>query len=377
MSLPTAPPLPPAPGIASWLGHRAREVGVHLQRITQPSSPTTPRVMIFASSDAWEGSSKLRAFEVGPVLQKLGWRVTLVPKHLEVSQRLRILKLEKPHILLFQKGRSKAHFPAYYSAATAAGTRVVFDLDDADYVSPDQALQCEALCRAAVLVTAGSHNVQTWCKQFCSNTHVLWTGTPAAHLSTPAPASQRAPILTWAQMSPMKYRREAAIVLEGLERIADKAAFTFRLYGVPPEDEAQTSDYFARLREHGVRVQIMPFMPYGQFIDSLRECAAGLHILSSQSAFAEGKSFGKVLAYLSAGVPTIASNMHENPHFFKHDHNGLLATTPQEVAAASLALLTKPTLRDALATNAWTDFQSHLTIDAVGKRLDGLLRQVL
>jgi hypothetical protein len=348
---------------------------VHVARVSQRATPTTPRVVIFASMDAWEGSSRLRAYAMVPILQKLGWRATLVPKHLEVSQRQRILKLEKPHVLLIQKGRLPTHFPHFYSQALASGTKLVFDLDDADYVAKDQAVQCEALCKAASLVTAGSHNVATWCKQFAPRVEVLWTGTPTEGLPTPTAPSLRAPILTWAQMSPMKYKQEAAFVLEVLEAIASKAAFTFRLYGV--EDEAQASDFFARIRERGVQVQMKPFMPYDQFIASLRECAVGLHVLSTTSKFAEGKSFGKVLAYLSAGVPTIASNLHENPHFFRDHHNGLLCTTRDEWAQACLTLLTKPQQRDLLANAAWEDFQAMLTTEAIGARLDTLLRSIL
>lgn len=369
------PSLPPGPGLAGWVGHRVREAGVHVQRLTQRGGANTPRCVIFASSDAWEGSSKLRAFEVAPVLRKLGWRVTVVPKHLEVSQRVRLLAAEKPNVLLIQKGRNPTHFPHFYEGALAAGTRLVFDLDDADYVSADQAVQCEVLCRRAVLVTAGSHNVATWCRQFSPRVEVLWTGTPATGLAVPSAASQRGPILTWAQMSPLKYKQEAAFVLDVLETIADKAAFTFRLYGV--EDEAAAADYFARVRERGVQVQLKPFMGYEQFIASLRECAVGMHVLGTTSKFAEGKSFGKVLAYLSAGVPTIASNVHENPYFFRHEENGLLCNTREEWAAACLALLTKPALRDQLCKQAWSDFIAKLSIDAIGARLDGLLREVV
>lgn len=352
-----------------------RELGVQWQRLVQRRSATTPRVVIFASMDRWEGSSRLRAFAMASALRSMGWRVVLVSKHLEVSQRQRILRQEKPDVLLFQKGRLPTHYPHFYQDAIAAGTRIVFDLDDADYVHPQGKVQCEALCKAASLVTAGSHNVAAWCSQHCPNTQVLWTGTPADGLAEPSPPSRRGPIITWAQMSPMKYKKEAAIVLEALEAISQRTVFTLRLYGV--EDAQEAKDYFGRLPERGVQVQTMPFLAYDQFIDSLRECAAGLHVLSPASKFAEGKSFGKVLAYLSAGVPTIASNLHENPHFFRHGQNGLLCSTPQDISEAVLALLTTPAQRDVISRQAWKDFQASLTIEATSKRLDGLLRGVV
>lgn len=348
---------------------------MHWQRLVQKRGVTTPSVVIFASMDAWEGSSRLRAFAMAPALRALGWRVVLVTKHLEVSQRLRILRRERPDVLLFQKGRLPTHYPHFYVDALRAGTRVVFDLDDADYVHPVGSVQCAALAQAASLVTAGSHNVAAWCRQHCPNTHVLWTGTPDEGLAQPARPSQRGPVVTWAQMNPMKYKHEAAIVLSALDRIAQRTVFTLRLYGVEDAQEAQ--DFFARLRERGVQVQTMPFMPYDAFIESLRDCAAGLHVLASTSKFAEGKSFGKVLAYLSAGVPTIASNLHENPHFFRHKENGLLCNTADELGDACLLLLTSPALRDELSLQAWKDFQASLTIKATGARLDCLMRAML
>lgn len=355
----------------SWLGHRARELKVHWERVRKPGG--LRRVVFFPNTAESCGSANLRAYELARALERCGWRATVVPAQLEKSQRQRILDLEKPDVAVMQKGRNPLNWPDYYST----NAKWVFDLDDADYKTPEQAVQCEVNCKLAHMVTAGSQNVAAWCKQFNSNVHVVWTGHPMPASRPAVRPSQRNVIVAWAQSDSMKYRDEAAIVQRAMIDAARPTPFTFRLYGVTPATRDEANTYLQPMREAGLTCEAREFMPNSEFVASLNEVAVGLHVLAPTSHFAEGKSFGKVLAYLAADVPIVASDLHENPHFFKHRVNGMLVKTHEQYVEAIRELVRDGALRDAIADGGYASFRDELSIDAIAKRTDRLFRGLI
>ncbi len=355
----------------SWLGHRAREVRLHLERIRKPAA--LKRAVFFPNTAESCGSANLRAYELATALEPFGWRTTVVPAQLERSQRQRILDLEKPDIAVMQKGRNPLNWPDYYTT----DAKWVFDLDDADYKTPEQAVQCEVNCKLAHMVTAGSQNVAAWCRQFNSNVHVVWTGHPMPPARPSVRSSQRKVIVAWAQSDSMKYRDEAAIVQRAMIDAAKPTPFTFRLYGVTPTTRDEANAYLQPMRDAGLTCETREFMPNSEFVASLNEVAVGLHVLAPTSHFAEGKSFGKVLAYLAADVPIVASDLHENPHFFKHRLNGMLVKTHEQYVEAIRELVRDGALRDAIADGGHTSFRDELSIDAIAKRTDTLFRALI
>jgi hypothetical protein len=358
----------------SWLGHRAREMRLHLERLRKPAA--LKRAVFFPNTAESCGSANLRAYELATALEPCGWRTTVVPAQLERSQRQRILDLEKPDIAVMQKGRNPLNWPDYYTTTA----KWVFDLDDADYKTPEQAVQCEVNCKLAHMVTAGSQNVATWCRQFSKNVHVVWTGHPMPAARPTVRPSKRNAIVAWAQSDSMKYRDEAAIVQRAMIDAADAAkptTFTFRLYGVRPETRDEANAYLQPLRDAGLTCETREFMPNNDFVASLNEVAIGLHVLAPTSDFAEGKSFGKVLAYLAADVPIIASDLHENPHFFKHRVNGMLVKSHEQYVEAVRELVRDGNLRDTIADAGHASFRDELSIEAIAKRTDHLFRSLL
>ena len=82
------------PQSARWIGHRFREVAVHIDRILQNSE--LPRIA-FCVGDGDNGmSSGLRGYSLARELRKFQWRTIVIPKQLELSQRQRIVRTEKP-----------------------------------------------------------------------------------------------------------------------------------------------------------------------------------------------------------------------------------------------------------------------------------------
>ena len=84
----------------------------------------------------------------------------MIPAQCDHAQRQRIIRWEKPDVILIQKGRHALNWPHFYP-----GVPLVFDLDDADFLDNGQSKQLEACCAASRAVIAGSRRIANWCSQ--------------------------------------------------------------------------------------------------------------------------------------------------------------------------------------------------------------------
>src|SRR5262249_58601733 len=96
----------------------------------------------------------------------------------------------------------------------------------------------------------------------------------------------------------------------------------FDLYGV--DDGPAAEPYLDPLRRAGMAVRTYPRLPYRTFIRTLSRATVGLQPVCTDSPFSQGKSFGKVLAYLAANVPVVATDEVDHPVFFRDAENGFL-----------------------------------------------------
>lgn len=91
----------------------------------------------------------------------------------------------------------------------------------------------------------------------------------------------------------------------------------------------------------------------------LPRCHVGIMPLPEHDGFAAGKSAYKLLQYLAAGIPVIASPIGENQVVVKPGTNGFTASTAGEWKAALCALAADDALRDRMAENARRDAENY------------------
>ena len=356
--------------VKSWIGHRIRELIVHFIWMLQPKSNKT--VVIFPCGDKSLGSSNLRAFYIGKYLKKMGWRVTVVPKQLELLQRQRILRIQKPKVILIQKARHPLNKASLYP-----GIPIVFDIDDADYLDAYQYDAIVECCKLSKSVIAGSVAVAKWCSDFNSSVQVVWTGTPDSIVPhNSKQSSEREPIVAWACSTSIGYPEEAEFIKKVLEKLADRISFEFWLYGVDSEGNAEK--LFGNLRNKGVTVRYYYYMLYKNFINTLGQVSVGLHpLLPKKNAFSGGKSFSKILAYLVANVAVVVSDAADHREFFEHGKNGMIVDEVDDWVESIYELLTDNELRQKLVDNANKDFYSNLTTEVASKKVEGILLGVI
>jgi glycosyltransferase involved in cell wall biosynthesis len=352
----------------SWIGHRVRESLVHLDRLRQPAQR---RRICFLPWGRPEGdSTELRVVNIARALRANGWRCVIIPSQLELAQRQRVIRFENPDVIFMQKSRHPANRPAFYKDYP-----VVYDIDDADFLDERLTEAVAECCRGSKAVIAGSHFVAQWCRQFNANVQIVWTGTPLPR-TKPARNEHRAPIIAWAASAAQHQVADQQIVAETLvELAARRRDLNFRCYGV--DDMSKIAPFLDKLVAAGVTVTTYPRMPYKRFLHSLEEVAVGLAPFSLDIPFNQGKSFGKVLAYLVADVAVVASPVVEHPRFFRHGENGMLPPSLADWVDSVDGLLADPSQRQVIVDNAREDFSRDLTTNVAASKVAHVLESVL
>lgn len=350
--------------LVSFVGHRVREVMLWPKIFASGH----PRV-VFLPTDIRTASSALRGYDLADELRKRGWSTLVLPKQLELSQRKRILRQYKPDIAVLLKSRLKAN-----SHELLLGIPYIYDIDDADFHDAKIVDRIKADVTHADAVIAGSQYVADWCKRINANTTVSWSGSPATEAEWP-PHSARGDVITWAQSAPLGYDAERAFVIDVFKHVvAKRTPVTLRLYGCKPKDNDHPD--IQLLREMGVKLELKPTMPYADFIASLRDVSVGLSAIVPENEFSRGKSFGKILAYISSGVPVIASDEGDHSRILQND-SAVLSNNPEVWADAILELLDNPKRRDRMAAAAHEIFLAKLSTDAAADRLEVVVNDVL
>ncbi|MCU0908833.1 MAG: glycosyltransferase [Rhodobacteraceae bacterium] len=342
-----------------------RELQAHLD-IARAGGRGKPRVA-FLPSTGREGSALLRAYAIAEELQRTGWDCLVLHMRLSLSQRRRVLRRFRPDFVVLQQCRHPLNRVEHLR-----DWPIILDMDDADFLNPDLAAIMEATAAGAVGAIAGNRYIRDWALRHTPRATVVWTGTPVTP-DRPPPQHGRQRIVTWAQLGPIGNRVEFAFVRQVLCTAARRTApFTFRLYDWDaPHDHPTLAD----LRAAGVTLDLRPQLPYGRFLQSLRDVAVGLSAIIPVD-FTLGKSFGKVLGYLDAGVPVICSDEAENGLFFRPE-TGIVSNDPEVWVAAICDLLDSPNRRQALADAAYADYLDRLSVAVAGRRVDGFLRDLL
>lgn len=357
-----------AKAVRSWAGFsKLREsklagwLYVASQRLYQRRSS---KCAIFFPDQLYTGSAgDLRAVAVARELRHLGWRTIVVPPWLDLNARQSIVQSEPGASLFLQQSRHPLNRPSLYP-----GRISVFDADDADILNqPEQVVEC---LRGSAAVIAGSEFLASQFRLHNPDVTVIWTGTYVGRPTIPDAVSS-IPTLVWAQSNPFDYPHEKDLMLSLWRRLAESGIrFEVMVYSLEPEHVAQWLEPLTRL---GIAHRTCPRMRYRQFVASLAGAAIGLQPICTSYRYSQGKSFGKVLAYIVAGVPVIASDEVDHGRFFRSGENGMLVKGLEDWVDACKFLLAEPDVRQRISEQAYKDLCEHLSTRAAAEKVDRVL----
>ena len=312
------------------------------------------------SESGW--GSQLRAELPVKHWRQQGLNALFITSKLSNNQRKRLNRLLRPDIVLHQTFMNDCADPSHYPQAVN-----IVDFDDAHFL--DDRLQETIIrkCKECEGAIGGSRYTEAWLKQYVSRTARIWTGTPCAFQETSASSSRSEKVVCWATTAPMLDIPEAEYVRDIISICAAKSSFEFLVIG--DTDLGALEQFFSPLVGDSVRISHLPKLPYHKFISALERATVGLAPLYIDGeCFNSGKSFGKVLAYISAGVPVVATNAVDHELFFNNGVNGFIADDVSGMAEYILTLLDNPTLRDDITRTAKRDLQQQLSLQAFSVR---------
>lgn len=353
-----------------FLRNISRELVLHFQRLMQPSNLRRIVIMPCGFPDT-NPASFLRAYEIGKALKMhWKWRVTIISPRFSLSQRLRILRLEQPDLILMQMERHPLNRPVLYKPF-----RVIFDIDDADFLWEHARPLVEECCNDSTAVVAGSNFVADWVRGRNANVCKIWTGSPSLGRSTLPPQRAKKNIIAWGHSRPMDYPEEARFIEEVLLKVAQHTTIEYWVFGVKNTDAAIFKNQ--RFKETNIRVRTFEPMPYDKFTKKLQDVAIGIQVLAHNNPYSQGKSFGKILNYIEAGVCVVASSSGDHGDFFDSGVNGVLANSMREWVDGIINLCDNGEIRNSISTNASKDLMSQLSMKAISRQYDTFLRGLL
>lgn len=341
------------------------------RRKARPAASGAPKIAFLPAAAHTAGSHRLRGWLISDALaEHFGWDSLVIPAAFSADRRAAHLERFAPDILYMLRSDHVLNDPGRY-----IGKTVVFDIDDADYTRDALRPGVETCCKRSQLVIAGSRAVAKWCGQYCDNTRVVWTGTPLPS-TPPTPANaDRGPVLAWGITSYSRYPHEFDLARKIAVGLQQRLPITLQLYGM--RSPKRFANELNELRDAGIDLKVFGMIPYPQFIDSLHQAAVGLQIISPENPYGEGKSFGKILAYLAAGCAIAASDAADHGRFIQHNINGVLADTATQWIDALEPLLRDPAHRAALQAAGYRSFEERLTTHAAATLVDRHLRDLL
>jgi len=312
------------------------------------------RILYFSKTDSTGPSSRYRIYQLVPGLEKAGIRVDVSP----LFKRFYFTLIEQPAPIripakvfysawrfllrgarLFCAGRYDKvviehqlfpYMPPWAERLLCLlGKRFVLEFDDAIYLTPFHKNKMKALTRIAERVIVGNRFLETFARRQSSGVSVVPTVVDLTKytLKREYSLSRGGPVVGWVGL---KYN------FPYLQEIGDVMPEGARLRVVSssrPKIEKTDVDFVQWSKEKepgliaGFDIGIMPL---------------------PDTEWARGKCGLKMLQYMAAGVPVVASSAGVNADIIEHGKNGFLADSPEEWKDALARLIESKELRESM-----------------------------
>jgi glycosyltransferase involved in cell wall biosynthesis len=251
---------------------------------------------------------------------------------------------------------------------------IVYDFDDPiwlAYRSPQNGVfsrlkfpgKTAAICRLATRVVTGNRLLATWARQHSSSVDVVPSTVDMEKY--PAKSHDRQPdLVTLGWSGSHSTLPFLELVQETLVRLAGSRRFKLLVI-------SHTDDY----RNEGLPVPIV----------SKRWCAAteamDLHEMDiglapfPNSGWTPWRCHGKVLQYMAAGIPCVASNIGILPDYIQDGVNGFLAASDDEWIEKLRMLIDDPDLRRRMGAAARQTIEKHYSAAVWAPRMRQIMEQ--
>jgi glycosyltransferase involved in cell wall biosynthesis len=270
----------------------------------------------------------------------MGKKLQLVTRGL--GRRLSLVRKVKDYDLVYILREAALLGPPVFERLIAqSGVPVVFDFDDAIFVSyrsPSNgylsylkfASKTKTICRIASHVMVGNPYLAEYARQVNDRVTVIPTTIDTEKYRVPARKDKTGPVVigwtgSYSTVQHLDTLRGA------LKKLAEKESFRLRVIGTPSYECAP------------VDVQAMPWRAETE-LEDLSEIDVGMMPLPDDR-WSKGKCGLKALQFMALGIPTICSSVGVNTDIIHDDQNGFIAATEDEWVDKLSRLLRSAELR--------------------------------
>jgi len=291
--------------------------------------------ILFVSKGLHAASTRYRATDFFPLLEKSGWR----PRHLSDcgSLRCRLALLNaarRAEVVVLVR---RTYGPLFRFLLRRAARRLAFTFDDAIFcrsdgaASPRRARRFAATVAKCDLVWAGNRYLADEAGRFNRRVRVVPTAVETERYRLQAAKPESTFDLVW--IGSRSTKKHLLTILPALERAAERIA-ALRLKIV--------ADF--TLETRSLVVVPIPWSPEAE-VRELASAHVGLAPLPD-NRFTRGKCGLKVLQYMAAGLPVVSSPTGVNSEMVEHGVTGLLARSEEEWIQALQLLRDSPARRE-------------------------------
>jgi glycosyltransferase involved in cell wall biosynthesis len=337
-------------------------------------------VHFFAKGDVTVPSSRYRCFYFAEELQRQGFSTRIVtppPRRFGLRvPRDGVAELWRLHRELLQVGRGDVMYlqrPTHNTLFVALAVlhqrlrrrRMVFDFCDPLWVHSPR--KTGLLARSADAVVVSCEDLAAYARERNDDVHVIPNSIkPEQVAAQPAPGSDRArPVVGWVGGAKL-HEENLRLLLPVCRALAGR--FTLRLVGTKGAE-----DLVAAFRS-------MPDFEV-EAVDWLEPDAVPRELATLDVAVLplldipwNRKLVTKLIEYMAAGLPVLASPVGDNRLAISDGENGLLAANSEEWTVKLGRLLDDPDLRRRLAAAGLATIRERFWLPASGGRLASVLR---
>jgi glycosyltransferase involved in cell wall biosynthesis len=270
----------------------------------------------------------------------MGKKLQLVTRGL--GRRLSLVRKVKGYDLVYILREAALLGPPVFERLIAqSGVPVVFDFDDAIFVSyrsPSNgylsylkfASKTKTICRIASHVMVGNPYLAEYARQVNDRVTVIPTTIDTEKYRVPARNEKTGPtVIGWTGSHSTVQHLDT--MRGALKRLAEQESFRLRVIGTPSYECAP------------VDVEAMPWRAETE-LEDLSEIDIGMMPLPDDR-WSKGKCGLKALQFMALGIPTICSPVGVNTDIIQDDQNGFIAATEDEWVDKLSRLLRSAELR--------------------------------
>jgi len=258
-----------------------------------------------------------------------------------------------------------------YILAKAYGKKIVFDLDDAVFLTFP--VICEFCVKLADAVFVGSHFLLSYAKKLNPNAFLIPSAvdTEAFRPSEKRVRNSGQIILGWHGSAAGHFRNIKSLkpILKELSR---KHNVTFTLLGT--EGNRAIQEFFTA---PNLSLNFGPtsWIRYDQLPSYLKDVDIGMSPLVD-SLWNRGKCAMKAIEYMSLGKPVVASPVGEHNFIIKDRVNGFLAQSNEDWLSKIEELVENADLRYRIGARARNTVTMSFSLDKVARKVSALLQDM-